>query len=421
MRTSQRSHEPGREPATSQPSSSTVTLTARWLLPVSAPPLEGAALTIAEGRIVAVEPRGTRPADLDLGNAAILPGLVNAHVHLDLGGLRGAVPFLGRFDDWLRAVVRHRRARSLEQVQADVRAGLAESVRFGTTLLGDISAGGLSWPALADGPVRAVVFHELLGLPRERAAAALASARAWLENHPATPTCRPGLSPHAPYSASAWLFREAALLARHNRSPLAVHLAETEPELELLARHDGPLVAFLHELGVWAPGELIDGPQSAIDLCDQGVPLLLGHANYLAASTTLPPQATVVYCPRTHHFFGHPPHPFRELPARGVRVALGTDSLASNPDLDLLAEARFLRALHPDFSPAALLRMATLAGAEALGWADETGSLEPGKSADLIVVPLPQDAPPGASPEEQVLDANLPIQNAMCRGRWALP
>src|SRR5947208_1596350 len=120
----------------------TWTLTARWLFPVSAPPLEGGVLTLAGERIVAVESHGR--ADLDLGDCAILPGLVNAHVHLDLSGLRGAVPFTGDFTDWLRAVIRHRRARTPAQIEADVRAGLAESLRAGVTLLGDISGGGLS-------------------------------------------------------------------------------------------------------------------------------------------------------------------------------------------------------------------------------------------------------------------------------------
>ena len=101
------------------------------------------------------------------------------------------------------------------------------------------------------------------------------------------------------------------------------------------------------------------------------------------------PGATVVYCPRTHAHFGHPPHPWRRLLERGVRVALGTDSRASNPDLDLLAEARFLHAAHPDVAGATLLHLATLAGAEALGWADELGSLTAGKSADFVVIPLP--------------------------------
>src|SRR5439155_6487571 len=98
--------------------------------------------------------------------------------------------------------------------------------------------------------------------------------------------------------------------------------------------------------------------------------------------------ASVVYCPRTHAAFGHAPHPFREFLARGVRVALGTDGLSSNPDLDILAEARFLHRKHPDLPGATLLRMLTLFGAEALGWAGETGSLEPGKAADLVVLPL---------------------------------
>src|SRR5262249_9144551 len=135
------------------------TLTARWLFPVAGPPLPGGLLTIAGDRIAAVEPHGARPADLDLGDCAVLPGLVNAHTHLDLSRLRGRAPSQGDFTAWLRAVIGHRLARSAEQVEADVRAGLAESVRAGVTLLADISAGGVSWPALADAPIRAVVFR----------------------------------------------------------------------------------------------------------------------------------------------------------------------------------------------------------------------------------------------------------------------
>ena len=117
--------------------------------------------------------------------------------------------------------------------------------------------------------------------------------------------------------------------------------------------------------------------------------MLLAHGNYLSAKTNLSAHTTIVYCPRTHAAFGHSPHPFREFVARGIRVALGTDSLASNPDLDILAEARFIHERHPDFPGDKLLKMATIAGAEALGFDRMTGSLEPGKSADLVVVPLP--------------------------------
>src|SRR5262249_45906675 len=151
----------------------------------------------------------------------------------------------------------------------------------------------------------------------------------------------------------------------------------------------GPFVDFLQELAVWDPEGLVDGPDHVLRLTNGLNPILFIHCNYLWPRITFPANGSIVYCPRTHAAFGHPPHPFREFLARGVRVALGTDSLASNPDLDLLAEARFLTRLRADLPGDVLLRMTTLAGAEALGWANETGSLEPGKSADLVVLPLP--------------------------------
>jgi aminodeoxyfutalosine deaminase len=396
----------------------TWTLTARWVFPVAGPPLERGLVTVAGERIAAVEPRGARKPDLDLGDAAVLPGLVNAHTHLDLTGMRGLAPPSPDFTGWLRRVIAHRRGRSPEQVWADIAAGLAESQRFGTTLLGDISGDGGSWEALASAPLRAVVFREILGLPEERAAEALGAARHWLEGAATTPTCRPGLSPHAPYSVRCALFARAALLARERRCPLAVHLAESAAELDLLHRRRGPFVAFLRELGVWDAEGLADSPSQVMKLCDQRVPKLFIHGNHLAPSARVPRNSTVVYCPRTHAAFGHPPHPFRDLLARGVRVALGTDSLASNPDLDLLAEARFLHRLYPDFPGEKLLHLATLAGAEALGWADEAGSLAPGKSADLIVIPLSSQE--GGDPHRLVLAFDRPVQGVLFRGRWVL-
>ena len=146
-------------------------------------------------------------------------------------------------------------------------------------------------------------------------------------------------------------------------------------------------------------------------------PLLYVHGNYLRPDAPLPKNASIIYCPRTHAAFGHPPHPFRDFLARGVRVAIGTDSLASNPDLDVLAEIRFLHRLYPDVPGAVLLRMATLSGAEALGWADETGSLAPGKSADLVVVPLAGD---DADPYRLLLGADAAVRRVLFRGRWTV-
>jgi cytosine/adenosine deaminase-related metal-dependent hydrolase len=392
----------------------TWTLTARWVFPVTAPPLERGLITVAGERIAAVEPHGARRADVDLGDAAALPGLVNAHTHLDLTGMRGLAPPSPDFTGWLRGVIAHRRARSPEQVHADVAAGLAESLRCGTTLLADISGDGGTWDALAAAPLRAVIFREILGLPMDRAAKAWGDATAWLAAHPATPTCRPGLGPHAPYSVRSALFFAAATAG----APSSVHLAESAAERELLGHRRGPFVSFLRDLGVWAPDGLADDPEHVLRLFNGLTPVLFAHGNFLRADSPIPDNGTVVYCPRTHAAFGHPPHPFRDFLGRGVRVALGTDGLASNPDLDLLAEARFLHRLYPDFPGAELLHMATLAGAEALGWADETGSLEAGKSADLTVIPL--SSPQDGDPHRLVFASDLPVRRVLFRGRWTV-
>jgi cytosine/adenosine deaminase-related metal-dependent hydrolase len=403
------------------------TLTARWVFPVDVPPLERGTVTIAGEHIVAVEAHGVRAADRDLGNAAILPGLVNAHTHLDLCGLRGLVPPSNDFTVWLRGVIRHRRSQSLDNITDAIRAGLSDSQRFGTTLLGDISTGGISRGELIDFPMRSVVFYEMLGLPRERARQAWRQAVPWMKWARSTGDQRDGLSPHAPYSVHAQLLRRVASRARIPRvSPLpglqdrplavAIHLAETNAELELLERHQGPFVDFLSELGVWEPEGLSAGPNEVLGLFT-GVPqVLFIHGNYLTPDAPIPAGGTIVYCPRTHAAFGHPLHPFREFLARGVRVALGTDSLASSPDLDLLAEARFVHAKHPDVPGDVVLRMATLSGAEALGWADETGSLTPGKSADLVVLPLPDED--RAEPHSLVLHSSLSVQAVLFRGSW---
>jgi cytosine/adenosine deaminase-related metal-dependent hydrolase len=391
----------------------TWTLTARWVFPVAAPPLERGLVTVAGERVAAVEPHGARRADVDLGDAAVLPGLVNAHTHLDLTGLRGLAPPSPDFTGWLRQVIAHRRARPPEQVRADIAAGLAESLRFGTTLLGDISGDGGSWDALAAAPLRAVVFREMLGLPNDRAFRAFAETMAWEKRLRPSNTCRPGVSPHAPYSVHAGNIRSAAW----NGYRTCIHLAETAEEVELLTRRTGPFVRFLQDLGVWEPGNLAPSIDWILWRMRRAPVALFAHGNFLPPDASVPPHGAVVYCPRTHAAFGHPPHPFRELLARGVRVALGTDSLASNPDLDLLAEARFLHRLYPDFPGAKLLHMATLAGAEALGWTDEAGSLAPGKSADLAVIPLSSQA--DGDPHRLVFASDLPVRRVLWRGRWA--
>ncbi len=386
------------------------TFTARSVLPVSGPPLERGTVTVEGDRVTAVLPHGERTADTDFGNAALIPGLVNAHTHLDLSAARGAVPptTAERFPDWLRAVVAFRR-QSPTPVADAVRSGLAESLRYGTTLLGDISTDGTSFDFLAESPLRAVVFREVVGLRPERFVATQASCRGWLDATGDRPNTRRGVSPHAPYTTQFAGYRGWGDL------PVASHIAELPGEAEFLRTHAGPLRDFLDGLGAWADADLAPSLAAALDALGSSRGLVV-HGNYLTApehARHFTPPMTLVVCPRTHAAFGHAPHPWPAFAAAGVRVAVGTDSLASNPDLDVLAEIRQLRRTNPAAPGPQLLRMATLSGAEALGIADECGSLEAGKSADFVVVPLP-DA--DGDPHELLLGDDCGDRRVFFRG-----
>jgi aminodeoxyfutalosine deaminase len=388
-------------------------LTARWVFPATAPPLQGGTVTVADGRIVAVEPKGARTADIDFGNAAIIPGLVNAHTHLDLTAMRGVAPPSDDFAGWLRRVIAYRQEHQGEHVETAIRAGLQESLRYGTTLIGDISAGGASWDTLTSAPAWSVCFREVLGLAGNRVHAVWAELCEWMAAHPDTGTCRAAVSPHAPYSVHRSLIEAAARLW-----PICIHLAESQAERELLESHSGPLVSLLRDRGVWDPNGLAPSFDWVVWKASRSSTALIAHGNYLEEKTRIPPNATVIYCPRTHAAFGHPPHPFRRILADGVRVALGTDSLASNPDLDVLAEARLVHERYPEVPGEQILRMATINGAEALGFGRLTGSLEVGKSADLVVAPFaPRDT---ASPYDGLFSEESAerVRRSMWRGAW---
>ena len=399
-------------------SSDSRTFTARWVFPASGVPLANGTITIRGEMIESVDPHGVRTPDEDLGNAAIVPGFVNPHTHLDLSGARGLIPptDLDHFTDWLRGVIAYRQFRTFEQTQSDIRTGLAECLKFGTTLIGDIAAEGASWDAVSEAKTRSVVFREMIGLSEERAASAVKAGRDWFDSRVESSTLRAGLSPHSPYSARWNLFPSAGQIVRVKKRPTAIHLAEWRAEIDLIESQRGPLVAFLKELNAWDKDGLSKKLTGVMKGCDQRQPKLFIHCNHLAPSTRIPRNSTIVYCPRTHAAFRHPPHPFREFLHRGVRVCLGTDSLASNPDLDILEEARFVHAMYPDFPGDALLKMIALSGAEALGWANEAGSLEPGKSADFVVVPLPDRE--ASDPHELLFADHAADRRTMFRGEW---
>ncbi len=407
------------------------TLAARHVFPVEGGPIADGSVSVADGRIVRVGVAAEGPAvDLDLGNAAIVPGFVNAHTHLDLGPIAPANGD-GPEDevDWLRRVVEGRRAgRPGDGAEASRRNVLA-SVRAGTTLIADTTFGGQSWDAVAEAPLRGVVFSELIGLNRLRGLETSGSAFEWLAKHPLDPddpdpTTRAGLSPHAPYSTAGWLYHRAATSKR----PLSTHLAEMPEETELLEHKTGRLRTFLEDLGAWDDGWDPIGPRPA-DYIRRGdlrqADWIVAHGNYIDPSEfwQFRPEAApdgqrvaVAYCPRTHARFGHAPHPYRAMLDRGIVVCLGTDSLASAPSLSILDEIRALRRLDPSASGELLLTMATLFGAWALRSDDLTGSLKPGKSADLAVVALPDRDE--ADPYTLLLESDLPVVATMFRGEF---
>jgi len=377
------------------------TLAARWIAIPDQPPIESGVLEIAQGKIVNVERRRGQSVDQDFGDAIVLPGFVNAHTHLDLTGATNLTPPRLPFPDWLRDVIAYRRSRSAEQSVGDIETGIRQSLVSGTTLLGDISSAGASWNAIDASSLKAVVFHELLGLIPDRADAAIASAKEWLSSHLATARIRPGLSPHSPYS---FRFDRLAELVQI-KLPIAIHVAESLDELDLIAEHAGEFVPFLEELGVWDSTGLpaLDGTVHPLQTAER---LLFIHGNYLPGDAAIPTNATMVYCPRTHAAFDHPLHPFRDWLDRGIRVALGTDSLASNPDLSILAEARFVFSEHPDLVPTTLLDMISRNGAIGLGFPD-CGAIAPGMTADLCVIPVPTSC---QNPLESIFQETTNVQ-----------
>ncbi len=433
---------------------------------------------IGSGRVVGVRPGYARGA-IDLGKVAMIPGLVNAHTHLEFSSLSEPIPTTGRFTDWIRKVVQYRREHPTETANA-IQRGVAECLRSGTTLIGDIATTGWHCSDYSQAGFHGVIFQELLGLGDERVAAQCDLARQSCSHEPEV-LVRFGLSPHAPYSVHPELFRTAIQCANEASQPenmaasaelgqptlyplgesrqptqsiaptpppvrlaLAMHLAETKAELELLAEGTGEFREMLTEFGIWRDG-LFGGktPRDYLEALAQAPRALVIHGNYLTDAElqflAAHPNMTLVYCPRTHAAFGHRNHPWQRLKELGGAVAIGTDSKASNPDLSLFAELQFLAARHPDVSHLDLLHMGTTAGETALLGPSRTGdgcgehgakssptqnivstptartASTSGGRADFCVVGLDQ---PDLDPAQSLFAAKNRVVGTMLGGRW---
>lgn len=376
-----------REALTRIRSGDRVRLTSRWIFPVAGNPIENGLLEIGGGKVESVEPLAGRscPDALDLGNSAILPALVNAHAHLEFSDLVEPIQPPAPFSEWIQKLMAHRRSRSESETETALAArGADESARHGTAVVGDIVTGAWT-PEPATSGSQVVAFREVIGLLIEHENPQLDLARQHIEQ------CReagvlPALSPHAPYSVAPSLFHSLVDLARSKQVPLCLHLAETSAELELLATGTGELVEMLRKFGLWRDDLLLPGtkPLEYLMAMEDLPAASIAHGNYLSdeevAYLGQHPNITTIYCPRTHHFFGHDPHPWQRLLDAGAAVALGTDGRSSNPDYSLWAELQFLdRKTHGNSRPS-LLRMATQSGAAALG-VTSPGTLEAGHDA----------------------------------------
>jgi aminodeoxyfutalosine deaminase len=415
-------------------------LKARYVFPVTSPPLENGVVTIANGRILSVSPAPNSSKILDLGNAAILPGLVNAHTHLEFSDLTEPIGFPGiGLAAWIRRLMEIRQnricgagvppARAAETAAPQtapqvIAKGLNESLRFGVTAVADIAQPDFAWDDLPNLPLEGVFFAELLAPAKDRIPATLDFARSLLERHStSTGPWRIGLSPHSPYTVHPALLDEAVNLSAQYKIPLAMHLAESREELELLAHQTGPLRKLLEDLGSWDP-TAFSSPRRPINILHQlevAHHTLIIHGNYLqddeiAFLARHPEKFSIIYCPRSHAWFGHDPYPLDKFLSAGINVALGTDSHASAPDLNLLAEIRLVAQKFPQLPPETLLRLGTFNGARALGLDQNLGSLEPGKEANLAVVALPQESID--NPYASLLMHDTPVVAVWNRGEF---
>jgi cytosine/adenosine deaminase-related metal-dependent hydrolase len=386
---------------------------ARIVVTMHGAPIENGAVAVSGNRIVDVgrlDDIKTRNAGntIDLGEQVLLPGLINAHCHLDYTCLGGKILPQKSFTDWIQAINAEKSELSAKDYLASINQGFEEAKRFGTTAIANLTA----FPDLISQvhpPIRACWFAELIDIrdPEranelvDRAIESLGRAR------PSLPAVRGpgapwGLAPHALFTASKDLLRRCEEIAQREHVLLTTHLAESREEMEMFRAASGPLYEFIKSIGRPMDDCGSKTPlENFLAVIDSSTPLrsvrndngwIVAHLNELTESDfdfleRSNSKFHVVHCPRSHNYFGHSPFAFERLRSLGFNVCLGTDSLASNETLSLFDEMRDFQKNFPRVSPEEILQMATVNPARALRYENALGQMRPGFGADLIAVP----------------------------------
>ena len=365
---------------------------AKWIIPIDQPPIENGCLTVVDGVITSLEPNRQNDATEDLGDVALIPLFVNAHTHLEFSGLNRPLGEPGmRITDWILQVIEYRSEQTVEQKNAAIADGLKESLVCGTTGIGEIATHPWFQELALTDDILIRCFIERLGSATV-VSTQIQEAKRWLNHHTAHDVWYPGVSPHAPYSVSDELFHGLLDWAVTESLPTAMHLAESREELQFMETGEGPFRDLLEALNVPLPAHTQRRPLDYLNKLSRVPKPLVVHGNYLNGKELdfIAEHANfnVIFCPRTHAYFEHAPYPLEDLLRRNIDVAIGTDSRASNPDLNMLAELQEVHRCFPDIAPEKILEMGTLAGARALQFEHQMGSLTPGKRGEFLTIPL---------------------------------
>lgn len=382
--------------------------------------VKGGGVLVQRGKIVQVVEgieaakrlaRGEGAEVFDPGPGLLTAGLVNAHAHLELTALGGVIPRLP-FARWVAELVRARKLLDSSTLSRGLREGADRLVATGTTAVGDNDALGLATGVLQTHPLRARIFRESLDVwDSKRTASAVRAAKAPRRG---AATLAFGIGPHAPYTVSTSLARRLVRAARRRRVPTSIHYAESLAEKQWMENGSGPLAALLPpsprltSLG-YLQGVGLLGARSALIHCN--------HVRVDEMEVIADSGASVVHCPLSHRFFRRGSFPIQSWVESGVSLALGTDSSASNWDLDMRLEMARLRETHPDLDPRTIWTMATEGGARSLGWGMQIGRIEPGFGADMVQWGF---APRSRLAALEALTMTLPeVQRVMIAGQWS--